>query len=259
MITRTANPIEDFIVRDTSFLAKLLGLTGSSNAGEREVAERKLHEQLAKRNMTMQDLERNLAMDSYDPENDKAVHWLYVDSKGRTKNTRLDPATVIIVQAVADYFNGQVLTGQGEIDVFATKGNKIQIILYCEYLLDQLLVDLKKAKKDQEKGDRCFNYIFRKGWAYTVSKRLSEMKQVDNEVGRTINNTHISALALQDKNKKEYQASLALQKQMYPRTGTSSGYGGVYGNAAQAGVNAGSNVGLNRQVSGRAAYRLGGS
>ena len=259
MITRTANPIEDFIVRDTSFLAKLLGLTGSSNAGEREVAERKLHEQLAKRNMTMQDLERNLAMDSYDPENDKAVHWLYVDSKGRTKNTRLDPATVIIVQAVADYFNGQVLTGQGEIDVFATKGNKIQIILYCEYLLDQMLIDLKRDKKLQTETDRCFNYIYKKGWAYKVASRLDEMKKQDNQQGATINNKHISALAIQDKNKREHQASLALQKQMYPRTSTRGGFGRISGSAAQAGVNAGSNVGLNRQVSGRAAYRLGGS
>ncbi len=259
MIPRTVNPIEEFIVRDTSFLAKLLNLTDSNNAGERAVAERKLHEQLAKQNMTMQDLERNLAMESYDPENDKAVHWLYVDQKGRTKNTRLDPATVIIVQAVADYFNGQVLTGQGEIDVFATKGNKIQIILYCEYLLDQMLIDLKRDKKLQTEVDRCFNYIYKKSWAYKVAARLDDMKQQDKEQGRTINDTHISALALQDKNKKEYQASLALQKQMFPRTGTRGSFGGVYGNAAQAGVSAGGNVGLNRQVSGRAAYRLGGS
>ena len=86
-----------------------------------------------------------------------------------------------------------------------------------------------------------------------------EMKKQDNEQGATINNKHISALAIQDKNKREHQASLALQKQMYPRTSTRGGFGRISGSAAQAGVNAGSNVGLNRQVSGRAAYRLGGS
>jgi len=246
-------------VRDNSFLAKLLGLTESSNAGERAVAERKLQQQLEKRNMTLQDLERNLAMESHDPENDKAVHWLYVDQKGRTKNTRLDPATVMVVQAVAYYFNGKVLTGQGEIDVFATKGNKTQIILYAEYLLEKLNADLKIAKKEQIFTDRCFNYSFRKTWAATVYARLHEMKHEENEQGRTINDKHVSSLVLQSKNKKERSAAIALQKQMYPRTSTGGGYTSGGGQGAASGRNSGSNVGLNRQVSGRAAYRLGGS
>ena len=246
-------------MRDTSFLGKLLRLTESTNAGEKAVAERKLQEQLAKHNMTLQELERTLALDSHNPEDEEAVHWLYVDSKGRTKNTRLDPATVTIVQAVADYFNGEVLTGQGEIDIFATRGNKIQIILYAEYLLDQLLVDLKKAKKEQIFTDRCFNYSFRKTWALNVAYRLSEMKKQERSEGTVINNVQVSGLALQDKDQKEKQTSLALRKQKYPRVGTRGGYTTSGGQGATSGGNYGRNVGLNRQVSGRAAYRLGGS
>ena len=161
--------------------------------------------------------------------------------------------------AVADYFNGEVLTGQGEIDVFATRGNKIQIILYAEYLLDQLLIDLKKAKKEQIFADRCFNYSFRKTWALNVAYRLSEMKKQERSEGTVINNVQVSGLALQDKDLKEKQTSLALRKQKYPRVGTRGGYTTSGGQGATSGGNYGRNVGLNRQVSGRAAYRLGGS
>ena len=62
-----------------------------------------------------------------------------------------------------------------------------------------------------------------------------------------------------DKDQKEKQTSLALRKQKYPRVGTRGGYTTSGGQGATSGGNYGRNVGLNRQVSGRAAYRLGGS
>ena len=51
----------------------------------------------------------------------------------------------------------------------------------------------------------------------------------------------------------------ALRKQKYPRVGTRGSYTTSGGQGATSGGNYGRNVGLNRQVSGRAAYRLGGS
>ena len=49
-----------FMTNDFSFLAKILGMTSSSNANERKVAEVKLQEQLKKYGITQSELERKI-------------------------------------------------------------------------------------------------------------------------------------------------------------------------------------------------------
>ena len=57
-------------------------------------------------------------------------------------------------------------------------GNKIQIDLYAEYLIEACERALKEERKGVRGGfDATFNSSFRKGWAWKIQSRLSEMKQ----------------------------------------------------------------------------------
>ena len=254
-----------FMTSSYSFLAKILGMTSSSNANERKVAEEKLQEQLRKYGLTKEELERKINSSDLDDSKKEPTMWKWVNRDGKIYWNRVNPSEAIILNAVARYFNGRVVNCRDHLQVFATKGNQLQINLYTEFLLDALDRALMAERSKYSTGYRFrrdFNTSFRKGFAYQVASRLRDMKKDEEESGRTIqiNNESVnqSAMVVRGKNATEMDISKALMKKTYPRLGTSSGFSGG-GSGRDSGRASGSQVGLSKQVSGRSSLRLAGS
>ena len=248
-----------------SFLAKILGMTASSNANERKVAEEKLQEQLRKYGLTKEELERKINSSDLNDESKEPTTWKWVNREGKIFFNRVTPSEQIILGAVARFFNGEIVISRDHFEVFATQGNKLQITLYTEFLLDALdraLADERKKYCTGYRFRRDFNTSFRKGFAYQVSTRLRDMKKDEEESGRTIqiNNESVnqSAMVVRGKNATEMDISKALMKKTYPRLGTASGFSSG-GSGRDSGRASGSQVGLSKQVSGRSSLRLAGS
>ena len=248
-----------------SFLAKILGMTSSSNDNERKVAEEKLQEQLRKYGLTKEELERKINSSDLDDDLKEPNTWKWINRDGKIYWNRVTPSEQIILGAVARFFNGEIVICRDHFEVFATKGNTLQINLYTEFLLDALDRALSDERKKYSTGYRFrrdFNTSFRKGFAYQVASRLRDMKKEEEDQGRTIqlNNESVnqSAMVVRGKNATEMDISKALMKKTFPRLGTSSGFSSG-GSGRGSGSDAGRNVGLSRQVSGRSALRLSGS
>ena len=121
-----------------SFLAKILGMTASSNSNERKVAEEKLQEQLKKYGLTKEELERKINSSDLNDESKEPTTWKWINRDGKIFFNRVNPSEAIILNAVARYFNGRVVNCRDHLEVFATQGNSLQVNLYTEYLLDAL-------------------------------------------------------------------------------------------------------------------------
>tara|TARA_E500000331_G_scaffold353559_1_gene404497 strand:- start:591 stop:1379 length:789 start_codon:yes stop_codon:yes gene_type:complete len=255
-----------FMTNDFSFLAKILGMTSSSNANERKVAEAKLQEQLKKYGITQAELERKINSSDIDEELKEPTTWKWVNRDGKIYYNRVTPSEQILLGAVARFFNGRiVICDSDHFEVFATKGNKLQINLYTEYLLDALdraLIDERKKYVNGYRFRRDFNTSFRKGWANEVRIRLNRMKEQEEKQGRTIqiNNESVnqSAMVVRGKNEIEQSKAISLRDKVYPRLCKGSGFTGG-GSGRNSGRAAGSQVGLGKQVSGKSSLRLSGS
>ena len=167
-----------------SFLAKILGMTSSSNANERKVAEAKLQDQLKKYGITQAELERKINSSDLDDTLKEPTSWKWVNRDGKIYFNRVTPSEAIILNAVARYFNGRVVNCRDHLEVFATKGNEVQIKLYTEYLLgalDRALLDERKKYVNGYRFKRDFNFSFRKAWANQVWTRLNEMKKAEEK------------------------------------------------------------------------------
>ena len=248
-----------------SFLAKILGMTASSNSNERKVAEEKLQEQLKKYGLTKEELERKINSSDLDDSLTEPTTWKWINRDGKIFFNRVNPSEAIILNAVARYFNGRVVNCRDHLEVFATQGNSLQVNLYTEYLLDALDRALIAERSKYSTGFRFrrdFNTSFRKGWATEVHQRLDQMKKAEEKEGKTIqiNNESVnqSAMVVRGKNEIEQSKALSLRDKVYPRLSKGSGFTGG-GSGSQSGRAAGSQVGLGKQVSGRSALRLSGS
>tara|TARA_B100000965_G_scaffold82005_1_gene65616 strand:+ start:370 stop:1131 length:762 start_codon:yes stop_codon:yes gene_type:complete len=253
------------MTNDYSFLAKILGMTSSSNANERKVAEAKLQDQLKKYGITQAELERKINSSDLDDTLKEPTTWKYVNRDGKIFFNRVTPSEQIILGGVARFFNGEIVICRDHFEVFATKGNEVQIKLYTEYLLgalDRALLDERKKYVNGYRFKRDFNFSFRKAWANQVWTRLNEMKKAEEKEGRTIqiNNESVnqSAMVVRGKNSTEMDISKALMHKTYPRLGKGSGFTGG-GSGRESGREAGSKVGLGKQVSGKSSLRLSGS
>lgn len=240
-------------------IAKLLRLQESSNANEAANAAAFVEKLCREHGISPSEIDKE-----YDPEIDAPVHWVQ-----GSVFSRVDHAAWTLLAGVSNYFNGKTVQRdfsindkqagidvawdftrrQRVIEVCATKGNKIQIELYYEYLLDVMnkLADEAKAE-DLLKGDStpAFRSNFRKGFAATIRSRLAEMKYEAEREGSVA--TGAPGLVVQSKNKREYDSMMALYTKRHPRV--SSGGGGTYGGSGtRAGINAGRSAGLNRQMS----------
>ena len=262
------------MARSLSVLSKILGLTASSNPHEAKLAEEKLEQQLQARGITREQLEQQLDMSSVDEEIE-AISFRY----GKPYK-RIDPATSTILSAVARFYNGSIVYAYDDCDynfpygrqtitrhfeVFSSKKSQIEIEIYTDYLLQALEDDWAKHCKEDPfqvamMGSAHRN-SFRKGWANKVASRFRDMTKEEEENGRqlqldskTINQ---SALAVQKKNNTEKEIIKAFKKEKYPKLYASSGFT-QGGSGRSAGREAGSSVGLSRQVAGGGYKQLGG-
>ena len=194
----------------------------------------------------------------YDPERDVAVYWCM----GKPFK-RVDHASWSLLSRVAEHFNGQTVNrsaragepgyfeNQFVIEVLATKGNKLQIELYYEYLHDVMEKLADKAKAEHVAagfyGDRAFRGNFRKGFANAIGVKLREQRKRQEHEERCQSPQVGGGLALLKRNEIERREVSALVKQRFPRLG--SGSSGTYGGAGtSAGVAAGRSTSVSKQV-----------
>ena len=264
------------MTRSLSVLSKILGLTTSSNPNEARAAEEKLEQQLQARGITREQLENSLDMSTVDEEIE-AISFRY----GKPYK-RIDPATAMILSAVANFYNGSIVyafedreyandwsyksTVTRQFEVFCSKKSQIEIEIYTDYILQALDDEwAKHCKEDPFQvamlGSAHRNN-FRKGFAENIRTRLWKMKKEEEENGREIQTDsrtiNQSALAVQKKNSSEKGIIQAYKKEKYPKLYSSSGTSRGSGSGASAGHSAGSSVGLSRQVAGGGYKALGG-
>ena len=258
------------MTRSLTVLSKILGLTASSNPNEARAAEEKLEQQLKARGISREQLESTLDMSTADEEIE-AISFRY----GKPYK-RIDPAVSIILNAVADFYNGTVintvkdengnyLDGYRQHDVLASSARKLEIQIYTDFLVQALEDDWAKHCKEDPfqvamMGSAHRN-SFRKAWARKVNSRFAEMKRDEQTNGRKIQTDqrtiNQSALAVIKSNQTEKSAIEKYCKEKYPRLRSGRGYTGG-GSGSSAGRAAGAAVGLSRQVASGSQKALSG-
>ena len=227
-------------------IAKLLRMQESGNAGEAANAAAFVEKLCREHGILPEEI-----TDNYDPDEEIAVDFFY-----GTASKRLDPATTIVLNYVAQHFNGSVVrkwTPKGrKLHVFATRANQIQIELYTDYVLERLS---KIADRECPKGDRAFRNNFKKGFAVEIGNRLRQMKSEQREKG--IPENGVPGLAIVNRDTRQLDVALAHEKEMYPKLTQSAGYRVGHGSAA--GRSAAGSVGLHRQVKSKPTLALSGS
>ena len=241
-------------------IAKLLRMQESSNVNEAANAAHLIQALCQKHGVTVQDCQ-----DKFDPERDVAVFW----TMGRVFK-RVDPAFWNLLDHVATYFNGTTVNTSATkhfdfnldtcnqthrvIEVIATKGNKVQIELYFDYLCEVMEKMADEAKMERLRngyyGDRGFKSNFRKGFARAIGIKLRDQKraeQIYQERQKVSDKPAPDALALFERNKIEKEQVLALVKRRFPKLGKSNGssYGG---SGTEVGFQAGKSTSTQRQV-----------
>ena len=195
----------------------------------------------------------------YDPERDVAIFWC----AGKPFK-RVDHAAWSLLSRVAEHFNGRTVNRcarAGEpgyfdhkrvIEVLATKGNKIQIELYYEYLYDVMEKLADKAKAEHvaagNYGDRSFRGNFRKGFARAIGMKLREQRKAVYPESASFATAEKTALAVQRRNEIEQREVDALVKSRFPRLGT-GGRQTYGGSGTSAGLAAGRSTSVSRQMS----------
>ena len=228
-------------------IAKVLRLETSSNSGEAANAAAKVEELCKKYGLTREQSE------GYDPQVDEIIEFSF----GRTY-VKADVPINFLIAGVTKYFNGQNIvipltdqfgysTGKRRMHIIASKGNKIQIELYLDYLIHTMNKLADKAKKSGAYGTSKASYKlnWKKGFAIKVAERLISMKKEQQRVGKPELNQ--PALVVSNNNSKEQKASLAYFNEKYPRIRkvTRKTKQGI---AYSHGVQAGESVGLNKQT-----------
>ena len=189
----------------------------------------------------------------YDPERDEVIAFYY----GK-KFRKQDASYNLIIQAVARYFNGRVIitredktsyavSSKKRIEVIATKGQRLQIELYSDYLLE-VMEDLSwKAKEENPKTPLRYREYWKKGFAAEVQKRLIEKKKQQEKEG--IPESKTEGIVLINKNARDRSAVQKFLNVKYPYRRRGVRYT-MNGEGYTDGSTAGSSVGLNYQTEG---------
>lgn len=229
-------------------LAKLLRMQQSSNANEAANAAAFLQRICAAHGINPQDVSPE-----YDPERDNVTRWRTM----RSVKTNWPKAN--IMWAVARYFNGRAVRHFGkhsvEFEVFATEGNKLQIELYYEYLVDTMERLTRVAEVPDYVSPRSYKANFRKGFALEIAARLKALKAAETNTPES--EAHGPALVALQRGALERRLVYQEFRLAYPKTKNcyqpAPGYGAHDGRAAASGV------GLHRQATGsRSALALPG-
>ena len=229
-------------------IAKLLRLQTSSNAGEAANAAAFVEKLCAKYNVSSTDCK------DYDPEKDEVVEF----QVGKVYRKANVPEQNLI-HGVTKYFNGQTIITyvpsnsmfyeppKKVMNVIASKGNKIQIELYLEYLIETMDKLADEAKKSGGYGTARTTYKtnWKKGFSKKIADRLIAMKNEQKRNGKP--NLNEPALVVQNRNRIEQKATLAFLDEQYPNRTRSrrtrcSGVGYADGSSKA------ESIGLNKQT-----------
>ena len=229
-------------------IAKLLRLQTSNNAGEAANAAAFVEKLCVKYNVSSTDCE------DYDPEKDEVVEFQF----GKAYRNANVPEQNLI-HGVAKYFNGTcIVTHQPSTSMFykppkrlmkiiASKGNKIQIELYLDYLIETMNKLAIEAKKSGGYGTATRSYTtnWKKGFSRKIADRLIHMKNEQKRKGKPDLNK--SALVILNKNSIEQKAAQAFLEENYPnrtksRRTRKSGVGYADGSTRA------ESIGLNKQT-----------
>ena len=232
-------------------IAKLLRLQTSTNVGEATNAAAFVEKLCAKYNVSSADCK------DYDPEKDEVVEF-QLGKAYRKANV----AEQNLIHGVTKYFNGQTIITyipsnsmyyeppKKIMNVIASRGNKIQIELYLEYLIETMDKLSDEAKKSGGYGTARTTYKtnWKKGFSKKIAIRLIAMKNVQARNGKPDLNE--PALAVLNKNRIEQKATLAFLNEQYPnRTKSRRTVGTGVGYAD--GSSRAEDIGLHKQTTGR--------
>ena len=232
-------------------IAKLLRLQTSSNAGEAANAAAFVEKLCAKYNVSSTDCK------DYDPEKDEVVEF-QLGKAYRKANV----AEQNLIHGVTKYFNGQTIITyipsnsmyyeppKKIMNVIASRGNKIQIELYLEYLIETMnkLADEAKKSGGYGTGRTTYKTNWKKGFSKKIANRLIAMKNTQSRNGKP--DLGKPALAVLNKNKVEQKATLAFLNEQYPnRTKSRRTVGTGVGYAD--GSSRAEDIGLHKQTTGR--------
>tara|TARA_B100001989_G_C24505219_1_gene447148 strand:+ start:68 stop:847 length:780 start_codon:yes stop_codon:yes gene_type:complete len=229
-------------------IAKLLRLQTSSNAGEAANAAAFVEKLCAKYNVSSTDCK------DYDPEKDEVVEF-QLGKAYRKANV----AEQNLIHGVTKYFNGQTIITyipsnsmyyeppKKIMNVIASRGNKIQIELYLEYLIETMNKLADEAKKSGGYGTARTTYKtnWKKGFSKKIADRLVAMKNEQKRNGKPELNE--PALVVLNRNRIEQKATLAFLEEQYPNRTRSrrtrcSGVGYADGSSKA------ESIGLNKQT-----------
>jgi len=229
-------------------IAKLLRLQTSSNAGEAANAAAFVEKLCAKYNVSSTDCK------DYDPEKDEVIEF-QVGKAYRKANVPVQN----LIHGVTKYFNGQTIITyvpsssmfyeppKRVMNVIASKGNKIQIELYLEYLIETMDKLADEAKKSGGYGTARTTYKtnWKKGFSKKIADRLIAMKNEQKRNGKP--NLNEPALVVQNRNRIEQKATLAFLDEQHPNRTRSrrtrcSGVGYADGSSKA------ESIGLNKQT-----------
>ena len=229
-------------------IAKLLRLQTSSNAGEAANAAAFVEKLCAKYNVSSTDCK------DYDPEKDEVVEF-QLGKSYRKANV----AEQNLIHGVTKYFNGQTIITyipsnsmyyeppKKIMNVIASRGNKIQIELYLEYLIETMNKLADEAKKSGGYGTARTTYKtnWKKGFSKKIANRLIAMKNTQARNGKP--DLDKPALAVLNRNRIEQKATLAFLDEQYPNRTRSrrtrcSGVGYADGSSKA------ESIGLNKQT-----------
>ena len=234
-----------------SKIAKLLRLQTSTNVGEATNAAAFVEKLCVKYNISSTDCKE------YDPDKDEVVEFKFGKSYQKANIPEQN-----LIHGVTKYFNGQTIITyvpsnsmfyeppKRVMNVIASKGNKIQIELYLEYLIETMDKLADEAKKSGGYGTARTTYKtnWKKGFSKKIANRLIAMKNTQARNGKPDLNK--PALAVLNKNRIEQKATLGFLDEKYPRrtksrrtVGTGVGYAD--------GSSRAEDIGLHKQTTGR--------
>ena len=229
-------------------IAKLLRLQTSNNAGEAANAAAFVEKLCAKYNISSTDCK------DYEPEKDEVVEF-QLGKAYRKANV----AEQNLIHGVTKYFNGQTIITyvpsnsmyykppKRVMNVIASRGIKIQIELYLEYLIETMNKLADEAKKSGGYGTARTTYKtnWKKGFSKKIANRLIAMKNTQARNGKP--DLDKPALAVLNRNRIEQKATLAFLDEQYPNR-TRSRRTRCSGVGYADGSNKAESIGLNKQT-----------
>ena len=235
-------------------IAKILRLQQSSNPNEAANAVA-----LVEKLCSEHDLSPSEVSSDYDPEKDEVIEFGY----GKLFRKQ-DTAFNLLLKGIVTYFNGRTIithagdplenrikaasghTVRRQLQVIATKANKIQIELYADWLINEMERQADKAKEENPRSPKQFRGNFRKGFANKIANRLISMRKEQERKGQP--DLQMAALAVVNRNSLARNAVNRVLNEKYPHRRRCGGFTKGYGFSN--GSEAAQNMGLNKQTTG---------